>query len=346
MRILFFSRLFYPHIGGVETHLLNLSDELIKKCFDVVVVTSRFDKTLSSYEEKGGLKILRIDYPEIKFLGLFIIWFNLIFKHFDLISRADIVHIHDVFIWYLPFRLLFPHKGNVFITFHGYPSYPLSKKTIFYQRLAEKLTAGNICIGDFMKKWYGTSPNIISYGAVDSIRFKPVKVKDLLPYDAVFFGRLGEQTGILTYLKAVKMLQKKESSFKLLVVGDGKYKNKVLSMKGVSYSEPVENVSSFIQQSKFVFVSRYLSILEALASKKLVFAVYDNPLKEDYLKMSPFADWVVIENSPDMLVKKVEYFLENPKEANEKIEKGYKWAREQSWEKLTDDYLKLWGLKG
>lgn len=30
----------------------------------------------------------------------------------------------------------------------------------------------------------------------------------------------------------------------------------------------------------------------------------------------------------------------------EKIEKGYRWAREQSWEKLTDDYLKLWGLKG
>jgi len=125
MRILFFSRLFYPHIGGVETHLLNLSNELIKRGFDVVIITSRFDKTLSSCEEKGKLKILRIDYPEIKFLGLFVIWFNLIFKHFNLINHADIIHIHDVFIWYLPFRLLFPRKDNVFITFHGYPSYPL-----------------------------------------------------------------------------------------------------------------------------------------------------------------------------------------------------------------------------
>jgi len=31
-------------------------------------------------------------------------------KNRQLLQNADIIHCHDVFYWYLPFRFLYPHK--------------------------------------------------------------------------------------------------------------------------------------------------------------------------------------------------------------------------------------------
>jgi hypothetical protein len=50
----------------------------------------------------------------------------------DLIKEADIIHCHDVFFWYLPFRFLFPQK-KVYIPFHGYEgNNPPNKRKIFF----------------------------------------------------------------------------------------------------------------------------------------------------------------------------------------------------------------------
>ena len=39
MKIVFLCRLFYPHIGGVETHVLEVGKRLIKKGHRVTIVT-------------------------------------------------------------------------------------------------------------------------------------------------------------------------------------------------------------------------------------------------------------------------------------------------------------------
>ena len=90
-------------------------------------------------------------------------------------------------------------------------------------------------------------------------------------------------------------------------------------------------------------MSRYLSILEALANKRLVFAHYDNPVKEDYLKLSPFSEFIIIENSGEKIAEKVKYYLKNPKEADRLIEEGYGWVKKQTWDGVLEIYLKLWG---
>ena len=67
----------------------------------------------------------------------------------------------------LPFRFLCPTK-KVYTTFHGYEGNSIpTKKAILMHKISEKLSNGNICIGDFLEKWYGTKATYISYGATE-----------------------------------------------------------------------------------------------------------------------------------------------------------------------------------
>jgi glycosyltransferase involved in cell wall biosynthesis len=154
------SKYFFPHVGGVEKHVAGVVRKLQERGISTTLITEKFEKNLLDNEEWKGVKILRFEYPKIKFIGLIFIWTKLILVYFNEFRRADIVHIHDVFIWYLPLRFIFPFK-KVFITFHGYPSYPLGRKVIFYQKIAEKLTHGNIYVGTLSKNGWGSAPKLL-----------------------------------------------------------------------------------------------------------------------------------------------------------------------------------------
>jgi len=334
MRILFLTRLFWPHVGGVEKHVEGLSLSLRKKKHRVTILTEKFDKNLKEAEFVNGVKIVRFSYPKIKYLGLFYIWFWLLANK-NLIDDSDVIHIHDVFIWYLPFRFLYPAKP-VYVTFHGYEHYPLRLHYKLIRKLSEILSWGNICIGSFIGKWYGVRPSFISYGAVDTNLFKPTETKPL--YDAIYWGRLDEQSGFLNYLELIK-----RKKLKVLILGDGIYKERVAGLAEVRGF--VKGPHKYISMGRYAFVSRYLAIMEAFAAKRLVFANYDNPLKRDYLKMTPFLKWMIIEKSPRKLAEKIEYYSKRQDKANELIESAHNWVKTQTWEKLAGQYIKLWGFK-
>ncbi len=342
MTILFLARLFYPHIGGVEKHVLEVSKRLVQLGHRVIVVTENHKPPLTHLVNRiEGIEIIRINAGKDDMFKKFRIWKSL-WQLRTIIKEADIIHCHDVFFWYLPFRFLYPRKP-VYTTFHGYESYPVSMKAIIIRKISEKLSWGNICIGDFIKKWYGTKSDYVSYGAVDSViarRHDQAILKNDKKYSALFIGRLDEQTGILTYVKALEILKIKYPNFELLVVGDGEYKR--LIERQVKVLGFQKNPEKYLRQSHFAFVSRYLSILEAIAAKRLVFAVYDNPIKEDYLKMTPFAKFIIIENDPERLAEKVKYFLTHPEKEKDLVNDAYDWVKKQSWDTLVKLYLSLW----
>jgi glycosyltransferase involved in cell wall biosynthesis len=338
MNILFFSRLFYPHIGGVEKHVLEISRVLIKKGHKITIITEQHSPDLKLEETIEEIKVYRI--PTLMNGNIKIVIWKWLWQNRELIGNADIIHCHDVFFWYLPFKFLFPLK-KVFTTFHGYESYPLKQKNILIRKMSEILSNGNICIGDFIPKWYGTKPTYIEYGGVDisNSSFKNIgKVKN---ESALFVGRLDEQTGILTYTKAIEEVRKKIPNFDFLVIGGGDLKNKI--SKKIKVLNPLSNAQDYLRDYNFAFVSRYLSILEAMAAKRLVFAVYDNPIKEDYLRMAPFAKYIVIFNSSVELVSKISFYLDNAKNKEEMVEKAYSWVEKHTWKEMTDTYLRLWG---
>ena len=345
MKLLMFAPLFHPHIGGVEKHVKRLSEELIKKRYEVSVITLKHDKTLSDFEELNKIMVYR--FPQLRLPKIWL-W---IYKHRNLIKNADIIHCHDfaTFIyWYLPFRFLNPVKP-VFVTFHGYEGIvPIPRKVLFLRKMVEHLTRGNICIGDYIPKWYGTKANFISYGGVDI----PTTLNNTNYESAVFIGRLEKDTGIMTYIDAIKTLKNKYNiNLELNICGDGSLREKIeetikeneLNVKLLGF---VENPTDYLIKSKFVFVSGYLAILEAMINKKLVFSVYENELKRDCLTLIPNSkDMMIIVSSSEELAEEIAYYYKNPEKAEEKIKNAYNFAKEQTWEKVAITSLRLWGVE-
>ncbi len=336
MKILFFARLFYPHIGGVEKHVLKISKILINKGYTVTVITENY-QSLPPTAKFEGINIIRINAGSNDWFKKFRVWREL-FKHFQIIKNADIVHCHDIFFWYLPFRFIFPFKNN-YVTFHGYEGNNIpNTRSIFMHKLAEKFSNGNLCIGNFYKKWYGTNATLVSFGAVDKKILTQSTKDNKITKDAMFLGRLEKETGIMEYLKAIKELK-----LSLDVYGNGsleeearkyvKDNNLKINFKGF-----VENATDYIKDYRYIFTSRYLGILEAMASKRPVYAIYNNKTKKDYLEMTPFSKWVLISKNEEDLVKKFN-------SSNMYVDKAYSWVKSQTWENMTNLYLILWELK-
>jgi glycosyltransferase involved in cell wall biosynthesis len=98
-------------------------------------------------------------------------------------------------------------------------------------------------------------------------------------------------------------------------------------------------------RSEFAFVSGYLSILEAMARKKLVFAVYQNELKKDYLTMIPGAEGMMeISSSPESLAKAIEERIDDRDGRREMVDRAYDFSRQSTWKKVAEQYLRLWGV--
>lgn len=347
MKIVFLTRLFYPHIGGVEKHVLNLSLELKKRKNSITIITEKFDRSLKNEEEVQGLKVIRIPMRSNNRLKKFYIW-QWMFKNRKLLMDADIIHCHDIFYWYFPFRFLYPFK-KVYTTFHGYETqFPPAKKAFLIRKLSEKLSFGNICVGDYIKKWYGTKPNFITYGGVSSSKIQNSKFKTLnnskiqnTKHKILFIGRLEEDTGIKTYLKVLEELRKRQVSFSFGVCGDGSLRSEV-EKYGKVYGF-VENIESYIKNSDVVFASSYLSMLEALINRRLVVAAYANDLKRDYLNMSPFAKFAIAGDSAEKIIKSLLTHLNSNKVQSSLIEEGFSWAKKQTWKQVAEVYKKLWG---
>jgi glycosyltransferase involved in cell wall biosynthesis len=357
MKIVFITRFFYPHIGGVEKHCLKLGRELIRKGHKVEVVTSAnsFEQGLGYHYSRAakdistrtvdGITVYYIKTGRISALEKFRAWKRLYtLRH--VVESADVVHCHDIFYWYLPFKFIFPRK-KVFVTFHGYEGNKIpTRRAVFMHLLAEKLTMGNISIGGFFKKWYKTEPTYISFGAAEkkNVSEKKIKIKRIR---AMFLGRLEEETGVMEYLEALSLLKDKKINVNLDVFGSGSLLKTAeayvkVSKLNVLFKGFVSDAEKYIKNYDFVFTSRYLGILESLASKRYVFAVYNNEIKKDYLVLTPFAKFISIAAGAEQIAREVNLCLSKSRQLKYKIEAGFNWAEKYTWESLADLYLKLW----
>src|SRR3989344_2020195 len=261
--ILFLSRLYYPHIGGVEKHVAQISEILIKKGYKVTVVCEQHDKKLKLKEQINEINVIRIPINSSEKNKKFHVWKWMV-KNRKFIKSFNIVHIHDIFYWILPL-LVYLDRKKIFITFHGYESYPIKAFSKIQKKISAKYCKGSIAVGDFINKWYGITSSSVIYGGVDRPKKNPAKPK--IQNSAVFFGRLDKQTGIKEYYNVYLRLKRIYGSFSFQVVGEGEFAPK---LKGLFISPFKSNIADYIQNNRFVFVSRYLSMLEAMVEKRLV----------------------------------------------------------------------------
>jgi len=332
MRIVFLSPRFYPQIGGVEKHAFEVAKRLAEQHRVVVITEGVKDKK----ENFNGIKVIRLYFGKNDWFKKFIIW-GKILKHRKIIEKADIVHCHDVFFWYLPLRIIYPNK-KVFTTFHGYEAiFPPSSKAIFIRKLSEKLSNGNIAIGEYIRKWYGTTSEAIIYGAQDEAQARNTKFNKHKKLRILFVGRIEKDTGAEVYPQVLRKLK----NYTFEACGDGTLRSELEKFGKVHGF--VKDLTKYISKADIIFASSYLSIIAAIKLKKPVFSVFENPLKEDYLKLTPFNRWIYISKSPEILVKKIKIVVNKKRLREKNLNLAYNWANEQTWDKVSKIYLKLWG---
>lgn len=257
--MLFLTHYAWPHVGGVEKHIENIADEIQQKGYEVKIISEK-----------------DIRYPHIKFLGLIYIWFWL-FKNRNLIKKVDIVHIHDVFIWYLPFKFLYPKKV-VYTTFHGgQGKWPIPLKDKLLVKIAAKLSDGTICVGGFIPKYFGIKADYVIYGGVDNI----IKSKNQKEKLIIFLGRLEKETGVYEFIEKIK----KYDNYRIKFVGDGSLRS-ICEKYGMvhGFCDP----TPFLEKASICFAGGYLSALEALEYGCELWTDAKTPIKSDYWKTFPY----------------------------------------------------------
>lgn len=331
MKILFLSQYFYPHIGGVEKQVFKLSQELIKRGHQVTVITLKHDLNLKDQETISRIKIIRIPYLKIKYFGLLSIWLWFL-KNIRLIKNSDIIHAHSVLIWYWPFRLLLPKKP-IYVTFHGWEGiYPIPWKNILIRKIDAFVAWKNIVIHDYITKQYGIKADKIMYTAVDLPK-QPLPEKDFRRL--IYVGRLDQDTGLEKILQALSFLK----GFTIDFCGDGPLANECNQYGTVhGFIDP----NLFLAKAFICLSPGVTSILEAFTHQCLVITTYNNPVKKDYLLMTPFADWIVVKNSPKLLAEAIKRYSQNPRLAESKINQAYTWVKTQNWQAAVKLYQQLW----
>src|SRR3989344_4296780 len=325
MKIVFLTRLYWPHVGGVEKHVGEVVGELVKK-HQVTVATEQYAADLPLEETVGGARVLRIPVAGVGERDKkWHIW-RWIWAQRSILNEADLIHAHDVVFWLYAYKLARPVR-RIYATFHGWEGlYPLPTKNILQRRLDAQATTGNICVGDYIAKWYGIKPSLVTYGAASPLHPRggvapaahPGGEKILL-----FLGRLEENTGWLECLNKYRRLKDK-LGWQLVVAGDGSLRH--LAPRQARLLGFVSDARPYIAAARYVFTTGYLGIAEAFAAGQIVLSHYENPLKKDYLLGHPMAKYLIFsDNLPERLPREPQL-----------------WASRQTWAKLAQNYHDLW----
>lgn len=333
MKIIFLTRLYSPHVGGVEKVVENISMNLVNNGHNVEVITSRYNFDLAESELIGKVRVIRISYPRIKYLGLFFIWFQMI-SLIPKFLKADIIHIHDVFIWYLPVRLLIPFK-KVYLTIHGWEGGDrIPIKNVLQKKLSCFLSYKTILVGAYLEKIFGIKGDLISYGGVKEEDNLNVRHKKGI----VFLGRLDKSTDLPVVINFIKRYKFKHQ---IRFIGDGSLSSVCRKIgKVTGFTNPVP----YLVKSRICIASGYLSALESLIHKNETVVVCSSYVRKLAFRLAPFFKYVYVVEDEEALNKILRKMLKM-KSVSKKTLLGAKFAKKLTWEKLTKDYLNLWNEK-
>jgi glycosyltransferase involved in cell wall biosynthesis len=339
MRILMLTPSFHPRAGGVEKHVLRVSRELAGRGHEVAILTPQWDPAWPLEETIEGLAVTRV--PRRLSLAS---WR----ARSACFRWAEIIHSHDaypVLRYYLPWRWMLPHRP-LFITFHGYEGYPIPREAIRKRRWVARRVQGALCMGAFIEKWYGTPCSLVSYGGVD---LPSAVTPSPATNNAVFIGRLEPDTGILSYLDALRLLRGRHGlQISLDICGDGSLRAEVErrivdERLAAQVHGFVADTRPFLENARLALVSGYLAMQEAMAAGRLVCALYDNPVKRDYLEMFPPAESaLLIGGGAEELAEGIARHLSDSTLMEAKIAAGREWVRDKTWAQVADAYERLW----
>lgn len=342
MKIIFLTPRYSPHLGGVETHVKAIADELSQRSHNVTVMTQAQNAIEPMREKCGNIEVYRI--PVEANLDKQKTW-QWIKQHVELFNAADIIHAHDVFWWTVP--IFMKNRKKIFTTFHGWEGiYPVPIKNKLQRWVYAQLSQKTIHIGKWIEEFYWDKGDLVLYGGVDLKKSKnnsrfiypEVSKGSNSKLMIVFLGRLSKDNDVEKYIEMLDILKRKNVTYTITWIGDGELREKCEEYGEVTGM--IENYDTYIKDADIVFASSYLSMLTAHSYGKIICALYSNDLKKRYLETYPIKESIIKNKSPsvvaDDLLKLLTADTQDEQHALQEEIKKY------TWEKVTDAYEKLW----
>ncbi|OQA18880.1 MAG: Glycosyl transferases group 1 [bacterium ADurb.Bin363] len=221
--------------------------------------------------------------------------------------------------------------------FHGYEGNIPPLDYIIKRRLeVEKKSSATICVGEYLKKWYGHNPDKIIWGGVDKISaVDPPRNKQIL-----YLGRLDPDQAPEIAFEAFGETKEK---YHIEVCASGKLESKIKKIArklklDVNFNGFVTNPDEYIKKADIVICSGYLTILESYINKRPVISPYGNTLKKDYLWLMPAPPFYC--NNVEVIANLIDFWIDH-KTIHNPHEFQYNFALQNIWDKVADVYEEL-----
>ncbi len=298
IRVLMVISYFHPYRAGAENQALLLSENLMKRDVEVLVLTRYFNDRLK-FEYVNNIPVHRfIKTVEMgKLFGIAYFFYCLLFMFLKRKSY-DIIHCHILHGFHsaaaVIIKMILKKKVVIKITSSGFTSdFITLKKVLFgsfilrFLKYADKIVA--LCsksAEEAKKEGFSDNQIICIPNGVDTERFKPSGSYTEKRDRIVCVGRLIEIKGVDILMDAFRLLRDEGIRLKLEIFGDGqekiRLKDKAMSLgisEDVIFHGLVQDIENYLNNT-CLFVQSSLSegmsnvILEAMAAGLPVVATH------------------------------------------------------------------------
>ncbi|MFH1826656.1 MAG: glycosyltransferase family 4 protein [bacterium] len=360
MKICMLVPYFYPHTGGTEKYVKDLSTTLVKSGHEVTVVSTNLpvEKNAPAEEMMSGFKLIRLPAKNL------FSYLPCTLKRFDLkmLEGFDIVHCHVPSFGFLR-AVAGKIKQPLIVTYHcdvtisekyygiRVPGFVIKAAEWIFNSIAKYLLGKADVVYNTTKTYADSSPVLsrmknvkhipigIFYDHIDEMHKKiGLSDKDKNPKQLLWLGRMAGNKGCDYTVKALPLILKEVPDAQLVICGDGEEKAHInslidelkvrdhIKMYGIVTFE--ELVQLFYKSLVYIFPS--INRLEAFGIVQLEsFANYTPVICTDIPGPNAVMDvgttgLIVPKQNPEAIAKAVIPLLKNPQKAIEMGKAGRK----------------------
>ena len=370
---------FYPHTGGTEKYVKDLSIALIKEGHEVTVISTNLpaEKNAPAEEMMSGFKVIRL--PAKNMFS----YLPVTKKKFDLkmLEGYDIVHCHVPSFGFLrevvqkvPQPVIVTYHCDITVSekYYGIPVPPWFVKAVEKPSniMARMLLKRADVVYNTTKTYAETSP-VLKF--VPNVRHIPIGIfhdhidemhkklglteKDKNPKQLLWLGRMAGNKGCDYMVKAMPAILKKFPDTKLVICGDGEEKahiNSLIDGFGIRKSIEMYGMVTFdvlvkLFYSSLVYVFPSINRLEAFGIVQLEsFANYTPVICTDIPGPNAVMDvgttgYLVPKQDPEAISEKCIELLSDPQKAIAMGKAGRKLVETKyDWSNIVKQVLELY----
>jgi len=361
MKVLQICPRYYPYFGGVETHVQEISERLVKKGCEVEVLTTDPSGSLQKEEEVNEVLIRRFR----SFAPNDLYYFSSHLLLFLGKADSDLIHAHGYNAFPM-FACAVKRKAKKMCLTPHYFGMGRSKVTaiahipyfafgVWMLRSAERVVCVSRTEREILIKRFLVKPNRAIY-IPNGVNYNEVAnsspALDTSGFTVSYVGRLSIEKNIRVLISAYKEIEDCIPNSKLMIVGDGPEKEELekfsrkLSIKKIFWvgKVPHQNIGAYFKSaSVFVLPSRReaspISVLEAQAAGTPVIvsdAINRMGIMERGLGL-------IFENGNEKdLAEKIFKIYKEKSLRDSFISRGKKYAKKFDWDKVVDEYVMMY----